>query len=91
LQVENEADYCECSFWSNRAVRNEGNVILQKVKEVTTVRARWMVTFVEDLLPFERFLNKTKYYRCSLTSCPQIPGDTCALQSGKKEIGYQRH
>ena len=60
MQVENEADYCECSFWSNRAVRNEGNVILQKVKEVTTVRARWMVTFVEDLLPFEGFLNKTQ-------------------------------
>jgi hypothetical protein len=36
------------------------NVIFQKVKEVTTVRARWMVTFVEDLLPFERFLNKTQ-------------------------------
>jgi hypothetical protein len=36
------------------------NVIFQKVKEVTSVRARWMVTFVEDLLPFERFLNKTQ-------------------------------
>jgi hypothetical protein len=36
------------------------NVISQKVKEVTTVRARWMVTFAEDLLPFERFLNKTQ-------------------------------
>ena len=36
------------------------NVIFQKVKEVTTVRARWMVAFVEDLLPFERFLNKTQ-------------------------------
>ena len=36
------------------------NVIFQKIKEVTTVRARWMVAFVEDLLPFERFLNKTQ-------------------------------
>ena len=36
------------------------NVIFQKVKEVTTVRARWMVAFVEDLFPFERFLNKTQ-------------------------------
>ena len=36
------------------------NVIFQKVKEVTSVRARQMVTFVEDLLPFERFLNKTQ-------------------------------
>jgi hypothetical protein len=35
-------------------------VIFQKIKEVTTVRARWMVAFVEDLLPFERFLNKTQ-------------------------------
>ena len=24
------------------------NVIFQKVKEITTVRARWMVTFVEE-------------------------------------------
>ena len=62
------------------------NVIFQKVKEVTTVRARWMVTFVEDLLPFEGFRIRHKYYRCSLTSCPQIPGDTCALQSGKKKL-----
>ena len=37
------------------------NVIFQKVKEVTTVRAKWMVTFVEELLSFERFLNKTQY------------------------------
>ena len=37
------------------------NVIFQKVKEVTTVRARWMVAFVEDLLPFEGFLNKTQH------------------------------
>jgi hypothetical protein len=37
------------------------NVIFQKVKEATTVRARWMVAFVEDLLPFERFLNKTHH------------------------------
>ena len=37
------------------------NVIFQRVKEVTTVRAKWMVTFVEELLPFERFLNKTQY------------------------------
>lgn len=37
------------------------NVVFQKVKESTTVRAKWMATFVEDLLPFTVCLTQTKY------------------------------
>ena len=32
------------------------NVIFQKVNEITTTRARWLVTFVQDLSPFKYFL-----------------------------------
>ena len=39
------------------------NVIFQKVKEVTTVRARWMVTFVEDLLMLQRNMVKCNCHR----------------------------
>lgn len=32
------------------------NVIFHKVNEITTTRARWLVTFVQDLSPFRLFL-----------------------------------
>ena len=32
------------------------NVIFQKVNEITTTRAGWLVTFVQDLSPFKYFL-----------------------------------
>ena len=32
------------------------NVIFHKVNEITTTRARWLVTFVQDLSPFKYFL-----------------------------------
>ena len=34
------------------------NVLFHKVKEVTTTRSQWLITFVMDLDPFEHFLNK---------------------------------
>lgn len=32
------------------------NAVFQKVNEITTTRARWLVTFVHDLSPFKHFL-----------------------------------
>ena len=34
------------------------NVVFHKVNEITTTRARWLVTFVQDLRPFQYFLTK---------------------------------
>ena len=34
------------------------NVVFQKVNEITTTRARWLVTFVHDLEPFSYFLER---------------------------------
>lgn len=36
------------------------NVIFQKVNEVTTTRSRWLITFVTDLEPYEKFMSKMK-------------------------------
>ncbi|VDI78044.1 Hypothetical predicted protein [Mytilus galloprovincialis] len=34
------------------------NVMFQKIKEISTTRSNWLITFVIDLDPFELFLNK---------------------------------
>ncbi|CAC5412397.1 unnamed protein product [Mytilus coruscus] len=34
------------------------NVMFQKIKEISTTRSNWLITFVVDLDPFELFLNK---------------------------------
>ena len=34
------------------------NVIFRKTNEVSITSARWLITFVHDLKPFESFLNK---------------------------------
>ncbi|CAG2257257.1 unnamed protein product [Mytilus edulis] len=34
------------------------NVMFQKIKEISTTRSNWLITFVVDLDPFEMFLNK---------------------------------
>ena len=34
------------------------NVVFHKVNEITTTRTRWLVTFVQDLRPFQYFLTK---------------------------------
>lgn len=36
------------------------NAVFQKVNEITTTRARWLVTFVHDLGPFKYFLAQVK-------------------------------
>ena len=40
------------------------NVIFEKIGEVTTTRSRWLVTFVNDLNPYQDFINSLK---CDLT------------------------
>ena len=40
------------------------NVIFEKIGEVTTTRSRWLVTFVNDLNPYQDFIYSLK---CDLT------------------------
>ena len=37
------------------------NVVFHKVNEITITRARWLVTFVQDLRPFQYFLIKLSH------------------------------
>ena len=45
------ADICQ-------AVLIHENVVFYKTNDITTTRARWMVTMVIDLNPFELYINK---------------------------------
>ena len=34
------------------------NVVFQKINEITTIRSRWLLTFVIDLEPYEQLITK---------------------------------
>ncbi|CAC5412411.1 unnamed protein product [Mytilus coruscus] len=63
------------------------NVMFQKIKEISTTRSNWLITFVVDLDPFKLFLNKIEQdLNKALSATQKVHTISMFYTPGKKHI-----
>ncbi|XP_069106680.1 LOW QUALITY PROTEIN: uncharacterized protein [Argopecten irradians] len=67
-----------------RAIEIEESVIFQKINDITTTRSRWLVSFVIDLKPYERFMSSLT----DIMATSKVVRRVKQRYKGSKNVGY---